>query len=128
MSLAAAKPKRKSKGRDKPRRFNQATRRERRVKVEPPSLTSDHSLMSQWLPLAVLNDLARRWNAGDVRQRNLTVTVVFWMTVLAVGPGGPLSLHQVLTYARVAGGMSGLGASHATLSKEAIRENFRERP
>mgnify|MGYP001592770587 CR=1 FL=1 len=88
---------------------------------------SDHSL-SQLLPSAVLNDLARKWNAGDVRQRKLTVTVFFWMTVLAVGPGGPLSLHKVLTYALVAGVMSGLGAAQVTLSKEAIRENFRERP
>jgi hypothetical protein len=125
MSIAAAKPKRKSKGRDKPRRFNQATHRERRIKVEPPSLTSDHSWMSQLLPSAVLNDLARKWNAGDVRQRKLTVTVFFWMSVLAVGPGGPLSLHKVLTYGLVAGVMGGLGAVQATLSKEAISENFR---
>jgi putative transposase len=128
MSITGAKPKRKSQSRDKPRRFNQATRRERRVKVEPPSLTSEHSLMSQLLSSAVLNDLARKWNAGDVRQRKLTVTVFFWMTVLAVGPGGPLSLHKVLTYALVAGVMSGLGAAQVTLSKEAISENFRERP
>jgi hypothetical protein len=51
-----------------------------------------------------------------------------WMTVLAVGPGGPLSLHKVLTYALVARVMSGLGAAQVALSKEAISENFRERP
>ena len=128
MSITAAKPKRKSKRQGKTRRFNQATHRERRVKVEPPSLTSDQNLMSQLLPSAVLNDLARKWNAGDVRQRKLTVTAFFWMTVLAVGPGGPLSLHKVLTYALVAGVMSGLGTAQVALSKEAISENFRERP
>jgi len=128
MSITAAKPKRKSKRQGKTRRFNQATHRERRVKVEPPSLTSDQTLMSQLLPSAVLNNLARKWNAGDVRQRKLTVTVFFWMTVLAVGPGGPLSLHKVLTYVLVAGVMGGLGAAQAALSKEAISENFRERP
>ena len=120
MSIAAAKPKRKSKPQGKSRRFNQATHRERRVKVEPPSTTSEQTLMSQLLPSVVLNNLARKWNAGDVRQRKLTVTVFFWMTVLAVGPGGPLSLHKVLTYALVAGVMSGLGAAQVTLSKEAI--------
>jgi putative transposase len=128
MSIAVAKPKRKSKRQGKTRRFNQATLRERRVKVEPPSLTADQNLMSRLLPARVLNDLARRWNAGDVRQRKLTVTAFFWMTVLAVGPGGPLSLHKVLTYALVAGVMSGLGAAQAALSKEAVSENFRERP
>jgi putative transposase len=128
MSITAAKPKRKSKSQGKMRRFNRATRRERCVHVEPPSLTSDQSLMSQLLPSAVLNDLARKWNAGDVRQRKLTVTVFFWMTVLAVGPGGPLSLHKVLTYALAAGVMGGLGATQVALSKEAISENFRERP
>ncbi|HLF25691.1 MAG TPA: hypothetical protein VJG32_05100 [Anaerolineae bacterium] len=128
MRIAAAKPKRKSKRQRQARRFNQATRRERRVKVAPPPLTSDHSWMSQLLPCAVLNGLARKWNAGDVRQRKLTVTVFFWMSVLAVGPGGPLSLHKVLTYVLVAGVMSGLGVAQVALSKEALSENFRERP
>lgn len=128
MSITAAQPKRKSKRQGKPRRFNQATRRERRAQVDLPALTADQNLMRQLLPTVVLNTLARKWNAGDVRQRKLTVTVFFWMTVLAVGPGGPLSLHKVLTYALVAGVMGGLGAVQATLSKEAISENFRERP
>jgi hypothetical protein len=60
MSIATAKLRRKSKRQGKTRRFSQATHRERRVKVEPTSLTSDHSLMSQLLPSAVLNDLARK--------------------------------------------------------------------
>jgi len=114
MSIAAAKPKRKSKRQGKTRRFNQATHRERRAKVEPPSLTADQNLLSQLLPTAILNNLARKWNAGDVRQRKLTVTVFFWMTVLAVGPGGPLSLQSldVCTGSR-SDEWTGCGPSHA---------------
>jgi hypothetical protein len=97
------------------------------VKVELPTLTSEQSWMSQLLPSTVLISLARKWNAGDVRQRKLTVTMFFWMTVLAFGPGGPISLHKVLTYLMVASLMSGLGVAQAMLSKEAISENFRER-
>jgi hypothetical protein len=50
------------------------------------------------------------------------------MAVLAVGPGGPLSLQKVLTYLVVAQGVAGVGMLQATLSKEAASENFRERP
>ena len=63
-----------------------------------------------------------------MRQRKLTCTVFFWMTVLAFGPGGPITLHKVITYALVASLMGGLGAAQAALSKEAVSENFRERP
>ncbi len=130
MSITASEPKRKSEARPRvaQQRFNQATHQERRMKIEPVVLSPEQSLMSQLLPASVLTGLARKWNASDVRQRKLTVTMFFWLTVLAVGPGGPISLHKVLTYVLVASVMSGVGAAQARLSKEAVSENFCERP
>lgn len=130
MSIRTSKPKRKSqpKSQPKPQRFNRATPKERRTHVEPPALTPDQTLMSRLLPITTLTTLARQWNAGDVRQRKLTCTVFFWMAVLAFGPGGPITLHKVITYALVASLMSALGAAQGALSKEAVSENFRERP
>jgi hypothetical protein len=130
MGRTASKPKPKPqpKTQRKGQRFNQATPKERRAKVKPSALTLDQNLMSQLLPSSVLTTLARSRNAGDVRQRKLTCTVFFWMTLLAFGPGGPISLHKVLTYALVASLMSGLRVAQVALSKEAISENFRERP
>jgi hypothetical protein len=72
--------------------------------------------------------LARSRSAGDVRERQLTCTVFFWLAILAVGPGGPLTLHKMLTYALVASLMAGVGALQVVRSKEALSENFRERP
>lgn len=111
-----------------PQRFNRATRQERRVKIEPPTLTAEPEVLGELLPVPVLTRLARSRNAGDVRQRKLTCTLFFWMAVFATGPGGPLSLHRLITYAVVASLLSGLGAVRGTLSKEAVSENFRERP
>jgi hypothetical protein len=84
--------------------------------------------MGQLLTPEVLVTLARRWNAGDERQRKLTCVGFFWLAVLAFGPGGPVSLHKVLTYALVVQLVAGVGAVQAALSKEALSENFRERP
>ncbi|MBI4672299.1 MAG: IS4 family transposase [Chloroflexi bacterium] len=84
--------------------------------------------MRQLLPAQVLTTLARCHNADDVRHRKLTCIVFFWMTLLAFGPGGPITLHKILTYALVASLMGGLGAAQVALSKEAVSENFRERP
>lgn len=112
----------------KTRRFNQAGPQERQAKVDPPVLTPDQNLMSQLLPGEKLKALARSRNAGDVRERKLTCTAFFWMAVLAFGPGGPITLHKVLTYALVACLMAGLEAHRRSLSKEALSENFRERP
>jgi putative transposase len=130
MSIPASRRKAKSQRRAsvKPPRFHRATLKERRAKVEPPALALDQNLLSRLLPSTVLTTLARCYNAADVRQRKLTVSVFFWMTVLAFGPGGPITLHQVLTYVVVASLMSGLGTAPVTLSKEAVSENFRERP
>ncbi len=130
MSIAKTAPKRKSapKAKPKPKRFNRATRRERKAEMSPPRLVPDQQVMRELLPDEVLTRLARSRNAGDVRQRALTCTMFFWVCILAFGPGGPISLHKVMTYLVVASVMSGLGAAHARVSKEALSENFRERP
>jgi hypothetical protein len=109
-------------------RFNRATPKERRATVPPPDLASNPQLLQHLLPAPVLITLARSKNAADVRQRKLTATVFFWLAILAFGPGGPITLHRVLTYTLVAGLLSGLGATQVVLSKQALSENFRERP
>ena len=130
MSIAKTASKRKSapSTQSKAKRFNQATRQERKAEIEAPALTPDQHVMSALLPEEVLTRLARSRNAGDVRQRALTCTVFFWVSLLAFGPGGPISLHKVMTYLVVASVMSGLGAAQVRVSKEALSENFRERP
>jgi hypothetical protein len=130
MSITKSASKRKAKSPRKRggQRFNRATPKERRTKIEPPKLTPDQRLMGQLLTSEVLVTLARRWNAGDERQRKLTCVGFFWMAVLAFGPGGPVTLHKVLTYALVVQLVAGVGAVQAALSKEALSENFRERP
>jgi len=130
MSITTSRAKRKAKAKASAngKRFHQATPKERRAKVEPPQLTPDQHWMGQLLPAKVLNTLALRWNAGDERQRKLTCVGFFWMVVLAFGPGGPVTLNKVLTYALVVHLVTGVGAAQASLSKEALSENFRERP
>ncbi len=127
---ATSKPKSKSKPKvpGKRRRFNRATRKERQTQIKPPPLTPDQKVMRQLLPGEKLKTLARSRSAGDLRERKLTCTVFFWTAILAFGPGGPITLHKVLTYALVAGAMAGVGTLQAVRSKEAISENFRERP
>jgi len=127
-AVSKPKPAPKPKAPCRTRRFNKATRKERQVKVEPPPLTPDQKMMRQLLPEEKLEALARSRSAGDLRKRKLTCTTFIWMAILAFGPGGPISLHKVLTYALVAGVMAGVGALQAVRSKEAVSENFRERP
>jgi hypothetical protein len=130
MSIAKSPTKRKTKAPATPKgqRFHRATPKERRAKVAPPPLTPNEQMMGQLLAPEALGTLARRWNAGDERQRKLTCVGFFWMAVLAFGPGGPVTLHKVLTYALVVQWVAGVGGAQATLSKEALSENFRERP
>jgi putative transposase len=110
------------------RRFHQATITEQAAIVEPPSVTPDSKLMGQLLSGEVLTQLARRCQADDERRRKLTCVIFFWMTVLAFGPGGPVILHQIITYAVVAHLVAGVSSACSSLSKEAVSENFRERP
>jgi hypothetical protein len=80
------------------------------------------------LPADLLTQLAHRCSADDERRRKLTCVMFFWMAVLAFGPGGPITLHSLMTYTLVAHVLAGLGEGPGRLSKEAVSENFRERP
>lgn len=112
----------------KQQRFHQATPEEKDAVIEPFQVTPDQERMQQLLTGESLSHLARRCNADDERRRKLTCVIFFWMAVLAFGPGGFVTLHQVITFARVAQLMAGLSAACAGLSKEAASENLRERP
>jgi hypothetical protein len=127
-AVSKPKPQATPKAAPKAKRFNTAPRRDRQAPIEPPPLTPEQAVMSQLLPEAQLKSLARSQSAGDVRERKLTCTVFFWMAILAFGPGGPITLHKMLTYALVASVMAGLGTLSAVCSKEAVSENFRDRP
>jgi len=130
MSVVAAGAKHKSKpaAQTRPRRFHPATAQERRIAVEPPALTLEQPVLQQLLPRERLQQLALRWQAADERQRKLTCTVFFWLAVLAFGPGGPVSLSKIISYALVANLLAGVSVTQASLSKEAVSENLRERP
>jgi hypothetical protein len=110
----------------KGQRFHQATPKEKRVKVEAPRLSLTQSRMGTLLTAEVLTKLACRWNAADERQRKLTCVSFFWLAVLACGSGGPITLQKMLAYALVVHLVAGVVT--ARLSKEAVSENFRERP
>jgi hypothetical protein len=112
----------------KKQRFHQATAAEQTAVVEPPHVTPDQKLMGALLPHATLTQLARRCHADDERQRKLTCVIFFWTALLALGPGGPVTLHQVITFTLVAHLVAGLSHACGSLSKEAVSENFRERP
>ncbi len=96
--------------------------------LEPPRGTPDQKLRHQLVSNENLIQLARRVNADDARRRKLTCVSFFWMAVLALGPSGFVTRHQRITFARVAQLMAGRRAAHAGLSKEAVSENWRERP
>jgi hypothetical protein len=94
----------------------------------PPPLELDEPSLGQLLPPDVLRRLAGSHQAGDVRRRKLPLEVFFWLAVLAFGPDGPDSLKKVCTYVSVARSVCGQSESSSQLSKEAVSENFRERP
>lgn len=96
--------------------------------LQPLSLTPQQKLMGQLLPASVLNQLAQQHNAYDERRRKVTCVVFFWMALLAFGPGGLVTLHQLITYVLVAQLVAGASLTCASLSKEAVSENLRERP
>ena len=114
--------------------------RPRRWRYQPelnmPHLSSHESMRIQSQPQALaqllsaetLQQLAQQCQAADRRQRKLTCTVFFWLTVLAFGPGGTTNLHQLASHLVSAGLLAGLHLSAGSLSKEALSENFRERP
>ncbi len=109
-------------------RFSQAPRSEQEVSLPCPQLAVGQPMLAQLLSSDTLTHLARHCHADDQRRRKLTCVVFFWTTILALGPGGPITLHQMITHTLVTlCSMSPLGRD-GRLSKEALSENFRERP
>lgn len=92
------------------------------------ALQANPLTMAEWLSAETLKQLARQSQAADQRERKLTCVVFFWLSVLAFGPGGPTNLHQLLSHLVSAMLLAGVSLVCATLSKEALSENFRERP
>jgi hypothetical protein len=114
--------------RSKPRRFQHVPPAEPAVPPAPPLVSLDQPTLGELLPTDVLRQLARSCQAEDVRRRKLTSEVFFWVAVLAFGPGGPSSLQSVCSYVKAAYLVSGQSEPASQLSKEAVSENFRERP
>jgi Transposase DDE domain len=112
----------------KPRRFQHGPLAEPAGPLTPPPLSLDEPTFGQLLPSDVLEQLARSCQAGDVRRRKLPCEVFFWLAILAFGPGGPVSLKSVCNYVKAATLVSGQSEPSGQLSKEAVSENFRERP
>src|SRR5438105_13045713 len=80
------------------------------------ALRSEPQALAQFLSADTLKQLARQSQASDVRERKLTCVVFFWLSVLAFGPGGPATLHHLLSYVVSAMLLAGFSLSSATLS------------
>jgi len=108
------------------RRFRGATPTD--PPVAPPHLRRERETLAEVLPNATLEALATQTQAQDQRKRKLTCVVFFWLLVLAMGPGGPLSLSSLVSFLVVAYVMAGLSVAAATLSRQALSENLKLRP
>jgi hypothetical protein len=84
--------------------------------------------MGALLSTEQLRQLAQACQANDQRRRKLPVEIFFWLVVLAFGPGGAASLQRVCTYMSAAAWTAGQRGPATHVSKEAVSENFRERP
>jgi len=93
-----------------------------------PDLALAGEVLGEVLPNATLEELATRTGAQDQRKRKLTCVVFFWLMVLAVGPGGPISLAKIISFLVVAYAMSGREVAEATVSREAVSDNLSWRP
>jgi hypothetical protein len=109
------------------RRFRGATPADPPV-APPLDLRGARATLAQVLPNATLEALATQTQAQDQRKRKLTCVVFFWLLVLAMGPGGPLSLSSLVSFLVVAYAMAGLSVATATLSRQALSENLKLRP
>jgi DDE family transposase len=127
MSVAEDAPNEKHTG-PKRRRFPVAPTSEPVLTEAPPKVQLDQALLGQLISTAQLQQLAGQSGAADQRRRKLPVEVFFWLTVLACGPGGAATLQAVSTYLSAASWVAGLNGPHIPVSKEALSENFRERP
>jgi len=98
-------------GKSSRRRF-QGTALEERSEVPLPDLSLEREVLAEVLPNATLEALATQTQAQDQRKRKLTCVVFFWLMILVVGPGGPISLSGVVSFLVVAYAMAGMGVVH----------------
>ena len=115
-------------GPSKPRRRFCGAAAGAQKEVPLPDLTLEGEVLGEVLPHATLEELATQTGAQDQRKRKLTCGVFFWLMILAVGPGGPLSLATMISFLVVAYAMSGCQVDQATLSREALSDNLSLRP
>jgi len=80
------------------------------------------------LPKEVLQGLARRYGALDVRERKLPCAVFFWAVVLVLSQNGPVWLSSVASEVSVACMLAGWEMRGRGLSKQAISDNMTSRP
>lgn len=96
--------------------------------VNPFDLNFDQDLLRKILPHALLEKLASQTQAQDQRKRKLTCVIFFWLMILAVGPGGPVNLRQMVSHILVVCTLAGVSISKARLSRQALSENLKLRP
>jgi hypothetical protein len=111
-----------------PRRRFQGAVLEERSEVPLPDLSLERGVLAEVLPNATLEVLATQTQAQDQRKRKLTCVVFFWLMILVVGPGGPISLSGMVSFLVVAYAMAGMCVVQATLSRQALSENLKLRP
>lgn len=123
MSIAQAGDTSKS-----PRRRFRPVAPEDRGEVPLPDLSLEREVLAEVLPNNTLEALATQTQAQDERKRKLTCVVFFWLMVLVVGPGGPISLSGMVSFLVVACALAGMSVIQASLSRQALSENLKLRP
>jgi hypothetical protein len=93
-----------------------------------PNLATWQEQFKLLLPVRILQELARRCGALDVRQRKLPCVVFFWAVVLALSAQEPVWLSTVASQVGVACIMAGLDVGWSGVSKQAVSENMSRRP
>jgi len=111
-----------------PRRRFRSVAPEDRSAIPLPDLNLEQEVLAEILPNATLEALATQTQAQDQRKRKLTCVGFFWLMVLVVGPGGPVSLSGMVSLLVVAYAMAGMSIVQATLSRQALSENLQRRP
>jgi hypothetical protein len=109
-------------------RFRPARPKEQAAISTPPRVRIDQAVLKELLPAAQLKAWASNTGALDIRERKLTCVVFFWLVILALGPGGPMTLLGMVSLAVAACVMAGRPTRQAVTSKQAISENLAQRP
>jgi hypothetical protein len=84
-------------------------------------------LLLELLPNSVVEAFASQTQAQDRRKRKLTCVLFFWLMLLVVAPGGPVSLSGMASLISTAATLAGGSLSQAALSRQALCENLKLR-